>query len=267
MSSIINSSIVRQNTFSFYLNQNGTGELKIGDLNILEDNTDILYENYYSSKGIPSFDIGGMVLGTTVVISEFPAHLSPESEYIIGPQASVSKIFSSISSKFACSISDYQYLLCPCSEIDNYPDLSISLNYLSLAIDHRLLFTEISETDCKFLMTYYEESAWSLGRPVLVAYSTIFDPQNSQIGFLENQIFPQEEETSEEKPFINSDELIMMVYVIIGCIVIFLTARGIYLLSGWLSSRGQIEAEEQAPLLEDYDALEIAKFRASRKDK
>lgn len=180
---------------------------------------------------------------------------------IVAPKLIIQEIFSELLGLMTCSVSDFKYLLCSCEEIQNSPELILYLEEESIAVSYSSLFQEQPE-GCMFMMSYHEENHWVLGKALFYEYILQFDYESKEISLTKK---PQEAENEEERPVLTMEELWIMIYTIAGCFLFYISVRIAYVVHGWASSRfGSPIQDIQEPLVENFDAIEIAKFRARR---
>lgn len=246
--------------FSLTLFQNNSNLLTLGES--FANFTDFLSVKVSEKLDSWGFHSRGIRFGSSYEMKVSEILIDPTESLIIAPKLIIKKIFSELLSLMSCTVTDFKYLYCSCEAIEKSPELVIYLNDVSISITYTSLFQE-QDDGCMFMMSYHDENHWVLGKILFFEYFLQFDFEVKEISLMKK---PQENDQEEEtRPILTVDELLIMIYTVGGCFLFYLTIRMVYVLYGWIGEHfGSNNEEIQEPLVENFDTIEIAKFRARR---
>lgn len=247
--------------FSLTIYKNDTNLLTLGDS--FSNYTD--YISVKTSEELESwgFHSRGFRFGSSYEMNIAEILIDSAESLIVAPKLIIQEIFSELLSLMSCSVSDFKYLLCNCEEIQNSPELILYLEEESITVKYSSLFQD-QEEGCMFMMSYHEENHWVLGKILFHEYFLQFDYDAKEISLMKK---PQEVVDEEEKPILTIEEIWIMIFTVAGCFLFYVSVRIAYVVHGWFSSRlGGPSGDIQEPLVENFDAIEIAKFRARRSE-
>ena len=258
-------------TDGIFLSSTELSTIEFGDHNHVQYSdplySEIIYLPYSLSSNSWFLPIKTIVFGSFVKYTNANLIINLATDNIYGPYNIVYALFEYMLGIAECETSDFKFLICPCSNLHSFPNLTLIFDEESIDIHHDLIFIE-EEAGCRLLLTYHELDYWIIGKPILFDYYTIFDIDQQQIGLIYSKTHPIdviEGEEEESAPILTNDELYMLVYIICGYIAIFLAARAAYVCSS-RCGKSEILEENLEPLMEDNDAQEIAKFRLKKEE-
>jgi len=248
--------------FSLTLFQNNSNLLTLGDT--FANFTDFLSLKVSEKLDSWGFHSRGYRFGSSYEMKVSEILIDPTESLIVAPKLVIEEIFSELLSVMICTVSDFKYLYCSCEAIQNSPELIFYLNDVSISITYTSLFQEQDDV-CIFMMSYHDENHWVLGRVLFFEYFLQFDFEDKEISLMKKPKENGEEE--ETRPILTVDEFLIMIYTVGGCFLFYITIRVIYVLYGWICNRFGLSNEEiQEPLVENFDTIEIAKFKARRSE-
>ena len=197
------SKIIPKNLFTIFLNQNNTGYLSLGEININIPSEKINYlpftvdeEKYYNLE-INSFDIMGKVfdykatavIDTTASLCSFPNDLF---DLIVKeieekcPEKSCGKLVKNRHFGVCAIFTDEQDMI---SKISNWIDITINFKDYKFIWKHENYWVDISSEHIFRACLGFEsteEKVITLGTTFLHGYDVIFDREEKKIGFYMN---------------------------------------------------------------------------------
>lgn len=191
--------VIEKSMFSVFLSDNGFGNSNsnpdsmviIGgyDLNKYAKSESIIYVPVYSVTGYWTVRLSQIIIDEKkLILASSTAIIDTGTSLLLGPSYEVNQIYSYLTKSFGCKMSS-TYLNCDCEssyDISEYPNLYFGFDDKLFGLAPHNYFMK-SGSQCQLLLTSLGDTAmWVIGDVFLRKYYTIYDLDNSRVGFIES---------------------------------------------------------------------------------